>query len=95
MEYVLLFQFIASSYEISGAALRGIGYSMTPTVLTIFGTCLLRLVWIFTVVPLSKSYETLLAVYPISWVITGISVCTAYAIIRRKAFSLSVLQQQK
>ena len=37
MEYVLLFQFIASSYEISGAALRGIGYSMTPTVLTIFG----------------------------------------------------------
>ncbi len=51
MEYVLLFQFIASSYEISGAALRGIGYSMTPTVLTIFGTCLLRLVWIFTVVP--------------------------------------------
>ena len=51
---------------------------------------LLRLVWIFTVVPLSKSYETLLAVYPISWVITGISVCTAYAIIRRKAFSLSV-----
>ena len=95
MEYVLLFQFIASSYEISGAALRGIGYSMTPTVLTIFGTCLLRLVWIFTVVPLSKSYETLLAVYPISWVITGISVCTAYAIIRRKAFSLAVLQQQK
>lgn len=88
MEYVLLFQFIASSYEISGAALRGIGYSMTPTVLTIFGTCLLRLVWIFAVVPLSRSYETLLSVYPISWVITGIAVCTAYAIIRRKAFAL-------
>ena len=31
MEYVLLFQFMASSYEISGAALRGLGYSMTPT----------------------------------------------------------------
>ena len=61
---------------------------MTPTVLTIFGTCLLRLVWIFAVVPLSRSYETLLSVYPISWVITGIAVCTAYAIIRRKAFAL-------
>ena len=88
MEYVLLFQFIASSYEISGAALRGIGYSMTPTVLTIFGTCLLRLVWIFAVVPLSRSYETLLSVYPISWVITGIAVYTAYILIRRKAFAL-------
>lgn len=93
MEYVLLFQFIASSYEISGAALRGIGYSMTPTVLTIFGTCLLRLVWIFAVVPLSRSYETLLSVYPISWVITGIAVCTAYAIIRRKAFALQSARQ--
>ena len=88
MEYVLLFQFIASSYEISGAALRGIGYSMTPTVLTIFGTCLLRLVWIFAVVPLSRSYETLLTIYPISWVITGIAVYTAYILIRRKAFAL-------
>ncbi len=92
MEYVLLFQFMASSYEISGAALRGLGYSMTPTVLTIFGTCLLRLVWIFVVVPISRSYETLLTVYPISWVITGIAVCTAYAIIRRKAFSLPATQ---
>ncbi len=92
MEYVLLFQFMASSYEISGAALRGLGYSMTPTVLTIFGTCLLRLVWIFVVVPMSRSYETLLTVYPISWVITGIAVCTAYAIIRRKAFSLPATQ---
>ncbi len=92
MEYVLLLQFMASSYEISGAALRGLGYSMTPTVLTIFGTCLLRLVWIFVVVPMSRSYETLLTVYPISWVITGIAVCTAYAIIRRKAFSLPASQ---
>lgn len=92
MEYVLLFQFMASSYEISGAALWGLGYSMTPTVLTIFGTCLLRLVWIFVVVPMSRSYETLLTVYPISWVITGIAVCTAYAIIRRKAFSLPATQ---
>ena len=61
---------------------------MTPTVLTIFGTCLLRLIWVFAVVPLSRSYETLLAVYPISWVITGIAVYTAYVIIRHKAFAL-------
>ena len=46
LEYVLLFQFIASSYEVAGGALRGLGYSMTPTVLTILGTCVLRLVWV-------------------------------------------------
>ena len=42
----LMFQWIACSYEISGAALRGLGHSMTPTVITIFGTCVLRLLWV-------------------------------------------------
>lgn len=87
MRYVLLFQFIACSYEISGAALRGLGYSMTPTILTIFGTCLFRLLWIYTVTPRYGSFEVLMYVYPISWVITGIAVYVAYLIIRRKAFA--------
>lgn len=88
MQYVLLFQFIASSYEISGAALRGLGYSMTPTILTIFGTCILRLVWVYTVNRQYNSFEVLMYVYPLSWVITGIAVWVAYYTIRRKAFAI-------
>ena len=41
MNIVLLTQCIASSYEIAGAALRGLGYSMLPAILTVFGTCVI------------------------------------------------------
>ncbi len=83
---VLLFQFIASSYEVSGACLRGLGYSMTPTVITIFGTCLFRLLWIYVINP-GSSYEDLLWVYPVSWIITGAVVCGAYIAISRQIFN--------
>lgn len=78
LQEVLLFQFIASSYEISGSALRGLGYSMTPTILTVFGTCVLRLIWIYTVCAGKLDFELLLSIYPITWIVTGIAVVIAY-----------------
>ncbi len=92
LRYVLLFQWIACSYEISGASLRGLGYSMTPTMFTIFGTCLFRLLWIYTVCPIYNSFEVLMYVYPISWIITGVAVAGAYYVIRRKAFAIPTEQ---
>ena len=89
ISYVLLFQFIASSYEISAATMRGLGYSMTPTILTIFGTCLLRLLWVYAVCPRYHDFKVLMSVYPLSWVITGIAVCTAYFIVRKKAYAIN------
>ena len=89
MHVVLMWQFIASSYDISGGALRGLGYSLTPTVFTIFGTCLLRIVWIHTVVRwYDGDFTVLMCVYPLSWTITGIAVLTAYAVISRKAYAI-------
>ncbi|WP_238954746.1 hypothetical protein, partial [Moraxella catarrhalis] len=37
MQHVLIFQWIANSYEISGAALRGMGHSTLPAAITVFG----------------------------------------------------------
>lgn len=82
MEYVLLLQFIACSYEIAGASMRALGYSMTPTVIVIIGTCLLRVLWV-SAGPYAE-FRDLLLVYPLSWVITGSSVLIAYFIIARK-----------
>lgn len=86
MIHILSFNFIAGTHEVGGAALRGIGYSMTPAVLTVFGTCVFRLVWIHTVCRISPGFETLMNVYPVSWGITGIAVLTAYFLIRKKVF---------
>ncbi len=83
---VLIVQCLASSYEVSGSYMRALGYSMTPMILTIFGTCVLRLLWIYTYAAKHPTFETLMGIYPITWVITGIMVITAALIVQRKAF---------
>lgn len=85
MHLVLALQFIASSYEIAGSSLRGMGKSLTPTVLTVFGTCLLRIVWVYVVCSYWRGYDVLMTVYPVSWVLTGVLVCTAYSMTIRRA----------
>lgn len=84
LHYVLFFQWIACSYEISGAAMRGMGHSLTPTAVTILGTCVLRLAWIFLVMPRNHDFATLLVIYPISWLITGIITLFCYSILARR-----------
>ena len=81
---VLVFQCLASSYEVSGSYMRGLGHSVSPMVLTIFGTCVLRLVWVYTVARAYHSFDVLLMIYPISWIITGAMVVTAAIRLQRR-----------
>lgn len=81
---VLIFQWIAASYEISAACLRGLGHSLEPTLIAIFGTCVFRLGWIFFYCPSHPGFNNLMAVYPISWILTGVLMLTAYAITLRQ-----------
>lgn len=89
MHTALVLQGLACLYEIPGSALRGMGRSMLPTLLTVFGTCLLRIVWVYTICPIWKGFHALMFVYPVSWTITGIMVMTAFIVtfnkIRKKA----------
>lgn len=84
MEGVLLFQFIACSYEVTGSALRGMGESMLPTIMTVFGTCILRIIWVFAVLPHYTGFSHLLQVYPLSWILTGAMVIIAYKLKMRQ-----------
>ena len=86
MNIVLLTQCLACSYEIAGAALRGLGYSMLPAILTVFGTCVLRLLWIYLVCPLLPGFDALMVIYPISWIVTGAAVLVAYYVVQKKLF---------
>ncbi|WP_286529786.1 MATE family efflux transporter [Duncaniella freteri] len=85
---VLVFQSLASSYEIAGAYMRGLGYSLTPMLLTVFGTCVLRLGWVYLFPRIDYSFRTLMVIYPVTWAVTGLAVITAAVIVQRKAFAL-------
>lgn len=83
MIYLLSPYFLIPTYEIGGAALRGIGHSLTPAIITIFGTCVFRLLWVYTVCRIYTSFEVLLVIYPLSWIVTGTAMLITYFLIQR------------
>ncbi|MDD5947593.1 MAG: MATE family efflux transporter [Oscillospiraceae bacterium] len=67
-------------------SIRGMGYAVTPTIVSMLGACGLRILWIFTIFLLPK-YHTVFMLflsYPISWVITFVVHLICFLIIRRK-----------
>lgn len=79
-------ELLTSTYEISAGAMRGLGHSLLPAIITCVGSCLLRLVWIATACRLVHDFSLLMIIYPISWIITGTAMLTAYFCIRKKCF---------
>ena len=58
--------------SIFSGALRGIGYSLLPMIISIVGICAFRVVWVMTIFKLNPTLRFLNISYPISWVLTGI-----------------------
>ena len=85
----LALELLTAVYEISAGAMRGLGYSLLPAVITCVGSCVIRLIWISTVCKVVHVFWVLMIIYPISWVITGIAMMTAYYIVRRKCFTFT------
>ena len=75
-----LFVFI----EVLSGALRGISDVIIPTLLTLFGTCLLRIAWIFLAVPHKPCIEMVIVSYPITWFTTAILFLIYYQIKKRR-----------
>ena len=78
--------------EIFCSALRGMGDSLLPMILTSVGICGLRLTWLFTVVPHHPSLQMIVVSYPLSWTITSV-IFVIYYSKRNKAKQL--LRQQQ
>lgn len=63
------------TYSLMNAAsgtLRGFGKSSLAALIALFGTCVLRVVWIFTIFRIFPTLESIFISYPISWTATGI-----------------------
>ena len=72
MRYVALMEPITGLYEVPASALRGYGIAMPPTVITVIGSCVLRVIWMYTIFRMFNSYGALIIVYPVSWVLISI-----------------------
>ena len=85
---ILPFQVLMVLYEVPAGALRGMGHSLLPAVITVTGSCLLRLVWVYTVFRSVGNFQILVFVYPVSWIITAIAMLSAYFLYARRERTL-------
>jgi len=92
LSYICVTYFICAMMEIVTGALRGLGASLAPMLMSVLGVCGLRLLWIFTIfqVPAYHSPQSLYLSYPISWGITFLFELAAFFIIFRKQSKANV-----
>ena len=57
--------------DCSIAAARGLGKSIVPMIIVVLGSCVFRVVWIYTVFAFYKTIPSLYLLYFFSWAITG------------------------
>lgn len=71
LQVVCLTYFLCGMMDVTCGSIRGLGYSVTPTVVSLVGACGLRILWIYTIFDLvSRTQFTLYLSYPVTWVIT-------------------------
>lgn len=91
-----IMQVIAPSYvlfifiEILSSALRGIGDVFVPMIMTCGGVCLLRIFWIFVIVPHYPGIQSILMSYPISWALTAVLFIIYYYVKQKKFFKAHI-----
>lgn len=77
-EGVAMLRFLAPTYftfvavEILSGTIRGCGVSFVPMLISLFGICILRVVWILVAVPLRPVFTTVELSYPITWATTSL-----------------------
>lgn len=62
--------FLYAGFDCLSFIIRGCGSSFIPMILSIFGVCVSRLVWIYTVLPIFEKIEVIFYSYPISYVLS-------------------------
>ncbi len=84
LSLLLSLYFLCGMMDTMVGALRGIGYSMAPMIVSLIGVCGLRILWIATIVQIPRFHtiEMVYASYPVTWIITLTAhiICFAWAI---------------
>lgn len=78
---------VSSFMDSALAASRGLGETSVPTVIVILGSCVFRLIWIYTVFAFFGTITSLYLLYVFSWTITAIFEIWYFAWLYQRRFS--------
>ena len=71
MSIICTTYFLCGVMDTMVGSIRGLGYSILPTLVSLTGACGLRVIWIFTIFAAQRSLAILYLSYPISWAVTA------------------------
>ena len=86
LAFICLPYFICGMMNVTTGALRGIGASFVPMLISVLGVCGFRIVWIYTIfqAPGFHTPECLYLSYIVSWTITFFAQLAAFFVVYRK-----------
>lgn len=85
--YTTLTYFLCGIMDLIPGALRGMGHSAVPMILSIIGTVGTRIFWIYEVFPTHRSLMVLFLSYPASWLATILLQAVCFYFVRKKVHS--------
>ena len=71
-------------------ALRGMGTSITPMLVSVMGVCGLRIFWLYVIMPFASSLNMLYYSYPVSWVLTATVHLICFLAYKKKHFPVDL-----
>lgn len=84
LAYTTLTYFLCGIMDLIPGALRGMGYSAVPMVLSVIGTVGTRVFWIFGIFPYYRSLGILFVSYPASWGLTIVLQAACFYFVRKR-----------
>lgn len=85
--YTTVTYFICGLMDLFPGAMRGMGYSSVPMVLSVIGTVGVRIFWIYCIFPTHHSLDVLFISYPLSWTITVVMQVICYYFVRKRVYN--------
>ena len=67
---ICLTYFLCGLMDVTCGVVRGMGAAVTPTIVSLTGACVLRIIWIYTIFMAFHSLFVLYLSYPVTWVVT-------------------------
>ena len=78
LKFLVPVYFTYITIEILSGTLRGMGDCWIPTLISLLGICVIRVIWNMAVVPRYPHIYTIITSYPMTWTITSVSYAIYY-----------------
>ena len=84
---------ISAFMDCTIAASRGLGKTVVPTIIVVMGSCVFRVIWVYTIFAHFHTIPSLYALYPCSWALTALAEIVYFAHCYKE--SMRIFEQPK